>query len=120
MGQRMPPRQAGGQPLHPFYPLELVRENRLAEAQRLWQEGAPLAGDDPDHFRGLGQALVEQGKGVEAIPILERAVTLAPRRGPERVWLVRAYRLAGRGPEADRETATLREMDPKSAAELGR
>ena len=100
--------------------IELVRENRLPEAQRLWQEGSPLAGDDPDLFRRLGQALVEQGNGADAIPILERAVTLAPRRGAERFWLVRAYRLAGRMPEADRETATLRALDPAYAAELGR
>jgi len=100
--------------------IELVREHRLPEAQRLWQEGSPLAGDDPDLFHRLGQALVEQGNGVEAIPILERAVTLAPGRGAQRFWLVRAYRLAGRTPEADREAATLRALDPAYAAELGR
>ncbi|HSL49031.1 MAG TPA: tetratricopeptide repeat protein [Candidatus Deferrimicrobiaceae bacterium] len=100
--------------------IELVREGRLGEAAPLWQEAAPLAGDDPDLLRSLGQALVEQGKGVEAIPILERAVTLAPQRGAERFWLARAYRLAGRIPEADRETATLRELAPAYAAELGR
>jgi Flp pilus assembly protein TadD len=100
--------------------IELVREGRLGEAAPLWQEAAPLAGDDPDLLRSLGQALVEQGKGVEAIPILERAVTLAPQRGAERFWLARAYRLAGRMPEADRETATLRELAPAYAAELGR
>ena len=100
--------------------IELVREGRLGEAERLWKEAAPLAGDDPDLLRGLGQALVEQGKGVEAIPILERAVTLAPQRGAERFWLARAYRLAGRMPEADRETATLRKLAPAYAAELGR
>jgi len=100
--------------------IELVREGRLGEAERLWQEASPLAGDNPDLLRGLGQALVEQGKGVEAIPILERAVTLAPQRGAERFWLARAYRLAGRTPEAARETATLRELAPAYAAELGR
>lgn len=100
--------------------IELVRDGRLGEAAQLWQEASPLAGDNPDLLRSLGQALVEQGKGAEAIPILERAVTLAPRRGEERFWLARAYRLAGRVPEADRETATLRELAPAYAAELGR
>jgi tetratricopeptide (TPR) repeat protein len=100
--------------------IELVREGRLDEAARRWQEATPLAGEDPDLLRGLGQALVERGKGVEAIPVLERAVALAPQRGAERLWLARAYRLAGRMPEADREAATLRALAPAYAAELGR
>jgi len=100
--------------------IELAREGRLDEAARLWQEASPLAGEDPDLLRDLGQALVERGKGVEAIPILERAVALAPQRGAERFWLTRAYRLAGRMPEADREVATLRALAPAYAAELGR
>jgi len=100
--------------------IELAREGRLGEAERLWKEAAPLAGDDPDLLRDLGQALVERGKGVEAIPILERAVALAPQRGAERFWLARAYRLAGRMPDADRETATLRELAPAYAVKLGR
>jgi len=100
--------------------IELAREDRLDEAARLWQEASPLAGEDPDLLRDLGQALVERGKGVEAIPILERAVALAPQRGAERFWLARAYRLAGRMPEADREVATLRALAPAYAAELGR
>jgi Flp pilus assembly protein TadD len=100
--------------------IELVRQGRLGEAALLWQEAVPLAGDDPDLLRGLGRALVEQGKGVEAIPVLERAAALAPRRAEERVWLARAYRLAGRIPEAEREIATLRELAPPRAAELGR
>ncbi len=100
--------------------IELAREGRLDEAAGLWREASPLAGEDPELLRGLGQALVERGKGVEAIPILERAVALAPQRGAERLWLARAYRLAGRMPEADREAATLRALAPAYAAELGR
>ena len=100
--------------------IELAREGRLDEAARLWQEASPLAGEDPDLLRALGQALVERGKGVEAIPVLERAVALAPQRGAERLWLARAYRLAGRMPEADREAATLRTLAPAYATELGR
>jgi protein O-mannosyl-transferase len=100
--------------------IELAREGRFDEAARLWQEASPLVGDDPDLLRGLGRALVERGKGAEAIPVLERAVALAPQRGADRFWLARAYRLAGRVPEADREEATLRKLPPVSAAELGR
>jgi Flp pilus assembly protein TadD len=100
--------------------IELVRERRLEEAERLWREAAPLAAEDPDALRRLGQALVEQGKGVEAIPILERAVAVTPRGGAERFWLARAYRLAGRTPDADREIAALRELAPAYAAELSR
>jgi protein O-mannosyl-transferase len=100
--------------------IDLVREHRLDEAERLWREAAPLVAEDPDALRRLGQALVEQGKGAEAIPILERAVAVSPRGGAERFWLARAYRLAGRTPEADRELAALRVLAPAYAAELSR
>ena len=100
--------------------IELVRQHRLDEAERFWREAAPLAAEDPDALRRLGQALVEQGKGVEAVPVLERAVAVMPRGGAERFWLARAYRLAGRTPEADREIAALRELAPAYAAELSR
>jgi Flp pilus assembly protein TadD len=100
--------------------IELVRERRLDDAERLWREAVPLVAEDPETLRRLGQALVEQGKGVEAIPILERAVAVTPRGGAERFWLARAYRLAGRTPEADREIAALRELAPAYAAELSR
>jgi Flp pilus assembly protein TadD len=98
--------------------IELVREGRLGEAEQLWRQAAALVAEDPDTLRRLGQALVEQGKGVEAIPILERGVALTPQGGAERFWLARAYRLAGRTPEADREIAVLRELAPAYAAEL--
>jgi len=100
--------------------IELVRERRLDEADRLWREAALLAPEDPDALRRLGQALVEQGNGVAAIPILERAVAATPRGGAERFWLARAYRLAGRTPDADREVAALRELAPAYATELSR
>lgn len=100
--------------------IELVRQSQLTEATQLWQEAGSLAGDDADTLRSLGQALVEQGKGAEAIPALERAVSLAPRQREGRRWLARAYRLAGRMPEADREITALRELAPSDAAEPGR
>jgi Flp pilus assembly protein TadD len=100
--------------------IELVRQGQLSDAAQLWQEAGPLAGDDADSLRSLGQALVEQGKGAEAIPILERAVSLAPRQREGHHSLARAYRLAGRVPEADREAAALREVAPSDAAEPGR
>lgn len=100
--------------------IELTREGRFDEAARLWQEASSLSGDEPELLHDLGRALVERGKGAEAIPVLERAVALAPQRGADRLWLARAYRLAGRIPEADREEAALRRLPPASAAELGR
>ncbi|HSB61839.1 MAG TPA: tetratricopeptide repeat protein, partial [Vicinamibacteria bacterium] len=60
--------------------IELAREGRLDEAARLWQEAAPLAGDDADLLRGLGQTLVERGKGVEAT-LRELAPAYAPEPG---------------------------------------
>lgn len=99
--------------------VELVSDGKLGAGIALWQEAQGLAADDPQVLRALGQALVEQGKGAEAVPALERAVALNPRGARERFWLARAYRLAGEPARAQREIAALRAMDPALAAELG-
>jgi Flp pilus assembly protein TadD len=100
--------------------VELVREGKVDEGARRWQEASSFAGDDPALLAALGQALVEQGRGADAIAVLERAVTLNPEAVGERLWLARAYRMAGRVDQADQEAAALRVLAPALAAELGR
>lgn len=98
--------------------VELVQEGQVDEAGRLWQEATRMAPDDGDLLSAIGRALVEKGRGPEALAALERAVALDPRRAEARFWLARAYRLAGKAPEADREVAALRDLAPDLAAEL--
>jgi protein O-mannosyl-transferase len=99
--------------------IQLMRQSDLEQGWQRWKEAASFSDDDPDSLRSLGRVLVEQGKSVEAIPSLERAVALAPRSDEARLWLVRAYRFAGRAADAEREAATLRELAPGLASQLG-
>ena len=96
----------------------LARDSKPAEAAAFFREAARLLPEDADIWRNLGQALVEQGELAEAISALERAVGLRPAGAPERFWLARAYSLAGRPDEAEREIEALRELDPAAAAQL--
>ncbi len=98
--------------------IRLAREGKLVEATAAFGEAAELMSDDADIERNLGQALVEQGKGAAAIAPLERAVALRPGGAAERFWLARAYQVAGRRVEAERQIAALRELDPAAAARL--
>ena len=74
-----------------------------------------LVEDDPRALALLGRSLVEQGKAVEAILPLQRAVALAPAAVPARFWLVRAYRISGREGPAREELSALRRLDPRAA-----
>jgi Tfp pilus assembly protein PilF len=56
--------------------IELARQGRLDEAVPLLTEASQILTQDPDTHRNLGQALVERGRGAEAVPVLERALTL--------------------------------------------
>jgi Flp pilus assembly protein TadD len=98
--------------------VRLARDGQPGEAIPLFTEAAALLPEDPDLWRNLGQALVEQRRGDEAAVALERAVRLRPRGAPERFWLARAYLLTGQPGEAEREIAALRELDPAAAGRL--
>jgi tetratricopeptide (TPR) repeat protein len=74
-----------------------------------------LVEDDPGALTLLGRALVEQGKPVDAVFALTRAVTLAPTLVPARFWLVQAYRTGGRDDPAREELEVLRGLDPRAA-----
>jgi len=74
-----------------------------------------LVEDDPGALTLLGRALVEQGKPVDAVFALTRAVTLAPALVPARFWLVQAYRTGGRDDPAREELEVLRRLDSRAA-----
>jgi Flp pilus assembly protein TadD len=77
-----------------------------------------LVQDDPGALTLLGRALVEQGKPVEAVFALHRAITLAPSAVPARFWLVQAYRGAGRDDLAGEQQEVLRRLDPRATTAL--
>lgn len=83
--------------------------NDLAAAVELLSDGETL--------RYLGQALLEQGRAGDALLPLRRAVELHPSAPSLRLWLAHAYRGAGQVTLADAELSTLRELDPKAAAQ---
>ncbi len=84
--------------------------NDLAAAVELLNDGETL--------RYLGQALLEQGRAGDAVLPLRRAVELHPSAPSLRLWLAHAYRGAGQVTLADAELATLRQLDPKAAAQI--
>jgi predicted Zn-dependent protease len=65
-------------------------------------------------WRNLGQALIDDGKIVEAVPPLERAVALRPKGAAERVWLARVYLLVDKRLEAQAQIDVLRTLDPEA------
>jgi tetratricopeptide (TPR) repeat protein len=80
--------------------LGLLRSGRSATAEvrlRALQTAAP---GDVNSLRLLGVALLDQGKTPEALEILERAVSQAPRFTGARIDLARAYREFRRFSEA--------------------
>ncbi len=56
--------------------IELARQGRLDEAASLLAEASHILTQDSDTHRNLGQALMERGRGAEAVPMLERALAL--------------------------------------------
>jgi Flp pilus assembly protein TadD len=98
--------------------VELAQEGRPAEAVGLFREATELLPAEATFWRNLGQALIEDGKVVEAGSPLERAVALRPMGVTERVWLARAYLLADKPLEAQAQIEVLRGLDAAAAARL--
>jgi tetratricopeptide (TPR) repeat protein len=66
---------------------------------------------DPEVLGALGWVLMSKGRG-EALPLLARAVSLAPRDVKHRLNLAYALAATGRRDAADRAFRELRELDP--------
>jgi Flp pilus assembly protein TadD len=98
--------------------VELAQEGKPAEAVGLFREATELLPAEATFWRNLGQALIEDGKVVEAGSPLERAVALRPMGVTERVWLARAYLLADKPLEAQAQIEVLRGLDAAAAARL--
>src|SRR6266542_2797342 len=87
------------------------RQGRYEDAVRLWP-------DDPDTWSFLGQALLREGKPVEAADALRRSVTLSPKVPATRFWLTHAYMVLGDRERADAELGALDALNPAMAAEF--
>jgi tetratricopeptide (TPR) repeat protein len=98
--------------------IDLAREGKPAEAVALFREATELLPAEATFWRNLGQALIEDGKVAEAVPLLERAVALRSKGAAERFWLARAYLLADKPLEAQAQIGVLRSLDAAAAAGL--
>jgi Flp pilus assembly protein TadD len=94
--------------------VDLAQAGRPAEAIGLFTEATELVPAEATFWRNLGQALIDDGKIVEAVPPLERAVALRPKGAAERVWLARVYLLVDKRLEAQAQIDVLRTLDPEA------
>jgi len=64
----------------------------------LLTEASQILTQDPDTHRNLGQALMERGRGADAVPVLERALALDGGSEATRFLLAQARLQAGPRP----------------------
>ncbi|PYX93160.1 MAG: hypothetical protein DMG67_04940 [Acidobacteria bacterium] len=72
-----------------------LREHKLAEAEKWFDQATKLRPDDPDAFFNLGQAYLEQGAFEKVIPILQKSVALSKDPGHNDFQVARAHEMLG-------------------------
>ena len=97
-----------------------ARQRRPAAAVATLQEAARLSPDDPALLVNLGRELISHKSYRDATGVLERAVLLAPTQPDARMWLARAYLVAGEPNQAAPHIVALERLDPVQAAALKR
>lgn len=107
--------------------LTIEMRNRPKDADRAYKNAIVLADADPhvDEWPYLDYAsfLLDQGRAAEAVPMLQRAVAIAPRCADCHGKLGRAFEATGKYKEAVTELergVALAPKDPKLAYALGR
>lgn len=93
----------------------LARQGRPVEARAAFDKAAELTPQWGLPFFQIGQALLNASRAADSLPFLEKAVTLYPKANLPRWTLLRAYRMAGRGPEFERAASELLSADPNYA-----
>jgi len=81
-------------------------------------EAIRLMGNRWEDLEYLGQALLQQSKGAEAVLPLERASAVAPTASGPRFWLAQAYEAIGQPDRAREQLAVLHRLDPRAAGGL--
>ncbi len=93
---------------------ELARQEQLThQAVEHFGHATKLDGGFADAFIGLGRALIEGGRGSEAIAPLQAATRLQPDNPAAHLYLATAYQRSGRQEDANREFALQKEAGEK-------
>jgi tetratricopeptide (TPR) repeat protein len=87
----------------------------LEEALILFEELKNNNPNDPFPWRQIGYVYGYQNKPVEAIPAMEKSVSLDPRQPPVWLNLARVYQAANRKDDCQRAYQQLQALDPKLA-----
>jgi hypothetical protein len=98
----------------------LVHQRRYPEAETQLGIALRQAPEAPDVLAFLGIVLLESGRAAEAVPVLERAVRVAPTSALAHFGLGRALQATGRGAEVPRHLAALEQLEPRLAERLKR
>jgi tetratricopeptide (TPR) repeat protein len=95
-----------------------VAQRRLgrASAEASLRRALTLQPDQPEALRELGEIYTEKGRSKEAVPLLERALALAPQRGEPRRALAVALRASGDAGRALRVLAEGAGAPPSAAS----
>lgn len=116
-------REAAVPGLHLRYALELMRQDRFADASREFERGCRGAPCDAEAFELWGSALLETGRFAESEARYRQAIARSPDRVSARHGLARVLLLTGDPASARRELSRAAELQPDSPEillELGR
>lgn len=81
---------------HYFLGVIRLREHKLAEAEKWFDQAAKLQPADPDAFFSLGEVYLEQGEFAKAVPALQKSVVLTKDPGHNDFQVARAHEMLSR------------------------
>lgn len=93
----------------------LTWSGKIAEAESEYRDILAAVANDPDHWMGLANVYLRQGRTKEALQALNRAVELDPKRSDIRLARAVALRRLGARGEARLEFRRALDLDPTSA-----
>ena len=96
----------------------LVAQQKTAVARPRLERALDLKPDFAEAALALGRLRLGSGEAAQAIPLLEKAVRLAPASEPAHYQLMLAYRNAGREADALREKGELDKLQQLPSGEF--
>ena len=96
----------------------LTAQQMPREAAARFERAAQLRPDFPEALIAVAKLRTEAGRYGDAVALLERAIQLQPRSEAAHYSLMLAYRHAGRAADAQREKATLDQLQRPPAGEF--
>ena len=94
----------------------ILKQRRLQEARRLFENVLKLYPDFPRAMEGMGRAYLKEKKPGKALKYLQTVAEKLPDRAVTQFVLGRALASAGQGIEADQAFERAFKLDPKKAA----